>query len=149
MSLARAALARLRSGGGDSGRVTAFVTIITLALLAVVGLVWDGGMALSAKTQALDLAQAAARAGAQQLDLGLYRTTGHARLNPQKAASAARAWLTVARAQGEATATTTTVTVTVQRATTTDLLQVVGVRHLHVSASATATAVQGVTGPGA
>jgi Flp pilus assembly protein TadG len=142
-----AALARRRCTGDDAGRVTAFATVITLALVAVAGLVLDGGVALSAKVQVLDIAQAAARAGAQQLDLTLYRTTSQAQLNPDRAASVAEAWLASAGVQGEAGATTTTVTVTVYRTTNTQLLQLVGVRQLHVSASVTATAVQGVTGP--
>lgn len=141
-------LARLRRrGGDDAGRVTAFVAVLTFALVAVAGLVLDAGLALSAKVQALDVAQAAARAGAQELDVDLYRATGQARLDPNVAASAAQAWLASAGVPGEATATTTTVTVTVHRATDTQLLQLVGVAQLHVSASATATAVQGVTGP--
>lgn len=141
-------LARVRRRtGDDAGRVTAFATVITFALFAVAGLVLDAGLALSAKAQALDIAQAAARAGAQQLDLTLYRTSSRAELDPQRAASAANAWLASAGADGDASATTTTVTVTVRRTTNTQLLHLVGIRQLHVSASATATAVQGITGP--
>jgi Flp pilus assembly protein TadG len=138
---------RHRTGDDDAGRVSAFATVIALALFAVAGLVLDAGLALSAKVQALDIAQAAARAGAQQLDLNLYRTSSQAQLDPHRATSAANAWLASAGAEGDATATTTTVTVTVRRTTNTQLLQIVGVRQLHVSASATATAVQGITGP--
>lgn len=136
-----------RTGGGDAGQVTPFAVILTVALLAVAGLVLDGGLALSAKVQALDVAQAAARAGAQQLDLVQYRTTNVAVLDPTRAASAARAWLAAAGVAGDARATTATVTVTVRRTSNTQLLQLVGVRQLRVSASATATAVQGVTAP--
>ncbi|WP_433533681.1 pilus assembly protein TadG-related protein [Micromonospora sp. CA-263727] len=120
---------------------------MTVALLAVAGLVLDAGMALTEKVRALDLAQAAARAGAQELDLYQYRTRNVAELDPTRAATAARAWLVSAGADGEATATTTTVTVTVRRSSRTQLLQIVGVRQLAVSATATATAVQGVAGP--
>lgn len=134
--------------GGDDGQVTPFAVILTVALLAVAGLVLDGGLALSQKVRALDLAQAAARAGAQELDLYKFRTTNVAELDPVRAAAAAQAWLASAGADGEASATTTTVTVTVRRAATAQLLQLVGIRELHVSASATATAVQGVTGAG-
>ena len=137
-----------RHTGDDAGRITAFATVIVVALLAVAGLVLDAGLALSAKVTALDTAHAAARAGAQQLDLDQYRTNSHAQLNPQRAQSAAHAWLNAAGVDGDATATATTVSVTVRRTTNTQLLQIVGVRHLHVSATATATAVQGVTGPG-
>ena len=132
---------------GDSGQVTAFAVVFCVALLAVAGLVLDGGLALSAKVQALDAAQAAARAGAQQLDLVSYRSTGIAQLDPTRATDAARAWLATAGLDGEASATTTTVTVTVRRTSTTQLLHLVGVTELQVSATASATAVQGITEP--
>ncbi|MEV0396512.1 pilus assembly protein TadG-related protein [Polymorphospora rubra] len=131
----------------DSGQVTAFAVVMTVALLAVAGLVLDAGLALTEKIRALDIAQAAARAGAQELDLYQYRTRNVAELDPNRAATAARAWLESAGADGEATATTSTVTVTVRRTSRTQLLQIVGVPQLAVSATATATAVQGVTGP--
>ncbi|GAA1025821.1 hypothetical protein GCM10009557_01260 [Virgisporangium ochraceum] len=142
---------RARTGGrvgSDAGQVTAFAVILTVALLAVAGLVLDGGLALSQKARALDIAQAAARAGAQELDLYKFRTSNVAELDPARAAAAARTWLASAGADGEATATTTTVTVTVRRTATAQLLQLVGVRELRVLATATATAVQGVTEPG-
>nr|WP_212827271.1 pilus assembly protein TadG-related protein [Polymorphospora rubra] len=127
--------------------MTAFAVVMTVALLAVAGLVLDAGLALTEKVRALDIAQAAARAGAQELDLYQYRTRDVAELDPNRAATAARAWLASAGVDGEATATTNTVTVTVRRTSRTQLLQIVGVRQLAVSATATATAVQGVTGP--
>jgi Flp pilus assembly protein TadG len=133
--------------GDDSGQVTAFVTIMTLALVLFAGLVLDAGLALSAKVQALDAAQAAARAGAQQLNLAVYRERNIAQLDPARAEAAARGWLTSAGLDGTVTATTDTVTVTVNRVSHTQLLQLIGVTTLHVSASATATAIQGVTGP--
>lgn len=133
--------------GGDSGQMTPFAIVMIITLMAVGGLVLDAGLALSQKVQALDLAQAAARAGAQKLNLFEYRTTGVAELDPPSAAAAARAWLTTAGVDGSASATTTTVTVTVHRTSRTQLLQLVGVRQLAVSATATATAVHGVNGP--
>ena len=133
----------------DAGQVTAFAVVMILALLAVAGLVLDAGLALSVKLQALDTAQAAARAGAQQLDLARYRTTGvAAALDPVQATASAHAWLTAAGIDGQATATADTVTVTVHRASRTQLLGLLGITELHVTATATATAVQGTTGPG-
>jgi Flp pilus assembly protein TadG len=140
---------RHRTGAADAGQVTPFVVLLCVALFAVAGLVLDAGIAISAKVQALDIAQSAARAGAQQLDLYAYRTTGVTRLDPGRATSAARAWLAAAGVQGDASATATTVTVTVHRDSRTQILQIVGVRNLHVSASATATVLHGVTGPNA
>ncbi|NIL56962.1 hypothetical protein HCB18_08425 [Salinispora arenicola] len=127
--------------------MTPFVVLLAVALLAVAGLVLDAGLAISAKVQALDTAQAAARAGAQQLDLYAYRTRGVTQLDTTRAASTARSWLASAGVDGDASATATTVTVTVRRTSHTQLLRIVGVQTLNVSASATATAVQGVTGP--
>ncbi|MDI6106041.1 pilus assembly protein TadG-related protein [Actinoplanes sp. NEAU-A12] len=127
--------------------MTPFVVLLSVVLVAVAGLVLDAGLAISAKVQALDMAQSAARAGAQQLDLYAYRTRGVARLDTGRAASTARSWLASAGVSGDASATATTVTVTVRRTTRTQLMQLVGVRSLNVSATATATAVQGVTGP--
>jgi hypothetical protein len=148
MTRLRSLLRRLRLRvGDDSGQVTPFVVVLTVALIAFAGLVLDAGVALSAKVQALDAAQAAARAGAQQLNLTVYRTSNIAQLDPPRAEAAARGWLQAANLQGTVTATTTTVTVTVQRTSHTQLLQLVGVRSLNVSATATATALHGVTGP--
>jgi hypothetical protein len=61
---------------GEEGTVTAFVVIFTFALVMLAGLVLDGGLALAAKVQAVDEAQAAARAGAQAVDVPLLRSTG-------------------------------------------------------------------------
>ncbi len=150
MNRMRCLLRRVRARtGDDAGQVTPFVVILTIALIAFAGLVLDAGMALSAKVQALDAAQAAARAGAQQLNLTAYRESNIAELDPPRAEAAARDWLSAAGLDDTVTATTTTVTVTVRRTTRTQLLQLVGVNSLDVSATATATAVHGVTGPNA
>ncbi len=133
--------------GGDAGQVTAFVVILSAALLLFAGLVLDAGLALSTKAQALDAAQAAARAGAQQLDLTQYRLTGTARLDPVPAAAAARRWLSAAGLDGDVTATTTKVTVTVHASRRTQLLRLVGVGELHVSATAVSTPRLGVDTP--
>jgi hypothetical protein len=132
----------------DAGQVTPFAVVMITALLLVAGLVLDAGTALSAKVQALDIAQAAARAGAQQLNLPVYRTTGVAELDPARAERAARNWLASARVEGDAAATTAVVTVTVRRASRTQLLQLVGIRELGLTATASARAVQGINGPG-
>ncbi|MBN1174646.1 MAG: hypothetical protein JXA67_20955 [Micromonosporaceae bacterium] len=134
--------------GGDAGQVTPFAVVMVTALLLVAGLVLDAGMALSTKVQALDTAQAAARVGAQQLNLHVYRTTGVAELDPARAEQAARTWLASAGVQGTASATTAVATVTVRRASRTQLLQLLGIHELGVTATASARAIQGITGPG-
>ena len=80
-------------GRGEQGTVTAFVVIFTFALILLAGLVVDGGLALAARVQAINEAQAAARAGAQAIDLATYRATGDLVLNPEQARQAALAYL--------------------------------------------------------
>src|SRR5581483_8008697 len=48
----------------DDGSVTAFVAVLLVALFALMGLVVDGGTAISAQQSAVDEAEQAARAGA-------------------------------------------------------------------------------------
>lgn len=69
----------------DEGRVTAFVVVLVTAILALAGLTLDGGLALAAKVRANGEAEAAARAGAQAIDLTAYRNTGAMQLIPAQA----------------------------------------------------------------
>ena len=62
----------------ERGTVTAFVASFTIALLAVGGLVVDGGYILAARQRAYDEADAAARAGAQAIDVDALRSGGDA-----------------------------------------------------------------------
>ncbi|MEV8504494.1 Tad domain-containing protein [Actinoplanes sp. NPDC051475] len=132
---------------GDEGQISLFTVLITAALMLVTGLVLDAGLALSSKTQALDVAQSAARAGAQHLDIAAYRADGTVRLNRADAEGAARRWLASAGMTGQVTATATEVSVTARTSRRTQLLSLIGVSSLSVSASATATAQHGVTTP--
>jgi hypothetical protein len=125
----------------EAGSVTAFTLILVLAVVAFAGLVLDGGLAVSAKVAAIDAAQSAARAGAQELDLQALRATGGLRLDPARAQATARDWLARAGATGTVTATPDTVTVTVTARSRTQLLQLVGVEAIPVAATATAQAV--------
>ena len=139
-----ATVARLRHrlGAPESGMVTAFVVIFTLALLVMAGLVLDGGLALSAKVQAIDDAQAAARAGAQAIDIPLYRSTGQVTLDPTQAVADADAYLARSGHAGTVAVNGDQVTVTVTVSQPTQLLSLAGVTHITVSGSGTATAEQ-------
>jgi len=112
---------------GEEGRVTAFVVVAVTALLLVAGLVLDGGNALAARTRAIGIAEEAARAGCQQLDLVAYRAGPPLRLDPGAADRAARAYLAAAGADGVVTVTPNSVTVAATLRTEPALLGVVGV----------------------
>lgn len=133
----------------DSGRVAAFTVVLTAAVLAVAGLVLDAGLALAGQTRAYNIATDAARTGAQQLDLALYRGSGQTRLDPTAAQAAATTRLEQVGADGTASATPTTVTVTVTTTQPTQLLAIFGVPSITTSATATATPLHGITTPAA
>ena len=123
--------------------VTAFVVIFTMALLAMAGLVFDGGLTMAAKVRAIDDAQAAARAGAQAIDIPLYRATGQIVLDPAQAVADAEHYLAAAGNTGTVAVAGDQVTVTVRLTQPTQILSIVGVDSLSVSGTGTATAEQG------
>ena len=139
-----ATLGRLRGrlGEREAGMVTAFVVIFTVALLVMAGLVLDGGLALSAKVRAIDDAQAAARAGAQAINIPLYRSTGQITLDPAQASADAEQYLAQAGQTGTVTVNGDQVTVTITVTQPTQLLSLAGIHDLTVSGSGTATAEQ-------
>lgn len=120
----------------DAGQATAFLIIMAAALLLLVAFVFDVGAALAERNRNLQLAQEAARAGAQQIDLADYRADGTVSLDPASATAAAQSFLTDAGVQGSATVDGDVVTVTAQSAFTFHLLPV-GSRTASGSASAT------------
>lgn len=122
----------------DEGSVSAFVVPFVLGVMVLAGLVLDGGLALAAKVRANGLAESAARAGAQKIDLEAYRERGVLRLAPEDAAQAARAYLDQSAQDGTATATAEEVTVTVTTAHPTQLLGLIGISTLTVRSSARA-----------
>ncbi len=77
----------------ERGEITAFLVLIFFALFALGGLVYDGGNALAAKRRAMNEAQAAARAGADQVDETLYRRTGEVLVDCGSATDAAYRYL--------------------------------------------------------
>ena len=126
----------------EDGMVTAFVVVIMMALVLVAGLVLDGGLALAAKVQAIDDAQAAARAGAQAIDLPTYRATGQITLDAATATTDAEQSLTTAGQSGTVNVAGDVVTVTVTVTQHTQILDLIGVNALHETATGSATAEQ-------
>ena len=143
-ALQRLRLGRLRGrlGEPEEGMVTAFVVVFMLALIVMAGLVLDGGLALAAKVQAIDDAQAAARAGAQAIDVPLYRSTGEITLDPAQASTDAEAFLARSGHTGTVSVTGDQVTVTVTIRQPTQILSLVGIESLTETASGSATAEQ-------
>jgi Flp pilus assembly protein TadG len=72
----------------EQGAVSTFVAVIALAMLMAAGLAIDGGRKINTLREASNLADNAARAGAQAVDLDTLRTTGELRLDPYRAEQA-------------------------------------------------------------
>jgi uncharacterized membrane protein len=104
--------ARLR---GEGGQILVLTLVVGLGLLAVLGLVADGGLLFARHRELQALADAAARAGAGQLDEATYRASGgrSAQLDPTQARVAASRHLRAAGFAGQATITATTGQVTI------------------------------------
>ena len=140
---------RFRSRRRDEeGMVTAFVVIFMFALLLLAGLVIDGGLTLAARVQAIDEAQAAARAGAQAINIPLFRSTGEIVLDPAQANQAAESYLAATGHTGTVQVSGDDVVVTVSITQPMQILGIGGVGSLTVTGHGTAAAQHGVTGPG-
>ena len=133
----------------DSGQVTAFVVVLTAALILLLGLVVDGGQALAARLRAVNAAQEAARAAAQAIDLAGYRRTGRLRLDPARATAAARGWLagTGDTLTGIAVSADR-VTITVHHTGHTQILRIAGLTTIDSTGTATAQAEGGTPAQG-
>jgi len=136
-----------QTGCRDAGSITLFLAPLVLAILAVAGLVYDGGAKLTAGRRADSLAQEAARAGAEQIDTAGQRGTAPSvrHLDPALAARAAQTYLAQAGETGSAVVTgpdTIAVTVTITQPTA--LLSLVGIRRTSVTGHAAARLAHGI-----
>jgi Flp pilus assembly protein TadG len=139
-----------RAGGragspvGDGGALTAFVVLLMVAFLALLGLVADGGNALTAHQSAEVEAEQAARSGAGALDLDALRA-GVVEIDPTAAVGAAEQFAMADGHPATATVSGGVVTVRVRYAVPTMVLGFLGIGSLQVSAVASAEDVHGVT----
>lgn len=127
----------------DRGTATILFAALGLSLLMATGLVVDGGRRLGALADARHLADNAARAGAQAIDLDTYRATGRLVVDPADATDRVDAYLA---AHGH-TATTTVdgATVIVHLELRVDTLFLPG--PMQATATESATAVLGIGEP--
>ena len=144
-------LRRLLIGGGaarqEQGSVALFMALIVVGLLVMAGLVIDGGAAIAARARAADLAEQAARAGADALSPASLRGPSPADLavDPAAARAAATRVLALADATGDVQISGLDVTVTAHVPRRAVILSAVGLTDLTGTASATATVLHGTT----
>lgn len=145
--------ARRRAGQGDpeQGSVAVWLLLIAPTLFAFAGLVLDGGRTISARQDAANLAEQAARTAVDQLSDG-SRAAGvdsqFRQIDPGAARTAACSYVGSAR-PGASCSTTLTgdgqVQVSVRINTPTAILGVIGVRQLTASGSGQARPAFGAT----
>jgi Flp pilus assembly protein TadG len=134
----------------ERGALTLMLAAMFVALLALAGLVIDGGAKLNAAGNATAIAQEAARAGANQISQQTAYSSGAFVVNPQQAVSAASQYLAGAGYKGTVQVTgPTTIQVVVTVRVRAKVLSLIGIDWLTASGTATATLEAGVTGPGA
>lgn len=123
----------------EDGQVLVMVAFFMVGLVAVVGLVADGGLVFSQRRDLQDVADVAAAAGAMQVDEGVYRATGQVVLDEAAARAAAIEYLDEEDGLDYVVSTgPASVEVSVERHATTGFLRVVGIDGVDVQAHAEA-----------
>ena len=136
-----------RCCSSEQGSVSVFIVGVATALLMVAGLVHDGGRIVAARQEAFAVADNAARAGAQAVDIDALRATGTARLDAPAAQAAADAYLDRVGHSGAVVVTDDRVEVVVSVTVETFLLRAVGLEAQTVVGTGEAGIVRGITGP--
>jgi Flp pilus assembly protein TadG len=137
-----------KPGAGDRGSITLMLLALFVALIALAGIVIDGGAKLNQAENATAIAQEAARAGAGMVNQANAYSTGTFTVDPAQAIAAAKQYLANAGYQGtvsQPTADSIQVTVTVTSPTR--VLSIIGIDSMTSTGSATASLVTRVTGP--
>jgi Flp pilus assembly protein TadG len=133
----------------ERGSISLVAVVIATAFFGAAGLVIDGAAGIRAASQASDIAEDAARAGAIAGETP--GTGGLVSLDTLRARDAAADWLThagVDPANAEITASADVVTVQVRLRHETTLLRLAGVTELNVEGTGSARPATGITKEG-
>lgn len=133
---------------GERGALSLMIVVLFVALIALAGIVVDGGAKLAAYENAEALAQEAARAGATSVDASSAYGSGSFVVDPELAVSAADSYLNSAGNNSYSVSTigNRAIEVSVTITQPTKFLSLIGVRSFSCTRSATASLVTGVTG---
>lgn len=132
----------------ERGTVTVFVSVFMIALLMVAGLVIDGGNTLAARREASNVAESAARAGAQAIDENAARSGDGVRLDPASARRRAETYLAAAGYDGVVSIEGQSVLVEVTIDQRLFILGIAGIADTSVTGRGSARGVRGVTQEG-
>ena len=132
----------------EDGSVIVFTVIWLVAVLMGVALLSDGGRLLNAHRRAFNVAEAAARAGSQEVDVEKLRGSGVRELDPAKAEARAMSYLNDAGYPGSASADADQITVRVSFSQPPGLLALLGLGPRQVTGTGASRPAQGVTTEG-
>lgn len=135
-------------GHDQRGQVTVFVVGVLVALIAVAGLVFDGGNILAAHRRADNEASGAARAAAQQVSFSSLLGSGSVTLDANQVQAAVDRYLAPTGHHGVAQVQGDRVSVTVSFRQPLQILGIVGIFSSAIHGQGAAHAVRGVTVPG-
>ncbi|HEV7948123.1 MAG TPA: pilus assembly protein TadG-related protein [Glaciihabitans sp.] len=131
-----------QSLASERGNITLPLLILVVAFLLFVGIVVDGSGKIQAGDRANQIAQSAARVGANSLT-GAAIATGSLQLDGAQAQASALSYLTAAGVNGTATVDGNTITVTVTEEYPTVFLSIIGINTLVGSGTASARLIDG------
>ncbi len=132
----------------DTGSITLMLVALFVALIALAGIVIDGGAKLNQAENATAIAQEAARAGAGMVNQANAYSTGSFTVDQGQAIAAAERYLASTGYHGTVTPVgTESIEVTVTVTEPTKVLSIIGIDSMTSTGSATASLVTGVTGP--
>lgn len=127
------------------GQALLWVALIMPIFLALVGLALDGGIVFAARRQAQNVADGAARAGAQEIDIPRYRATGEIALDRPMARYVARQYAEGPGGLGATVDTAgTQVIVMVRRDVPLSFLRLVGLSSVSIGTTAVAQPFYGI-----
>lgn len=129
----------------ERGSLTLFAVVIAFALFLLGGLVVDGGEKLMAARHASDVAEQAARAGAQAVSITSLRESGRLAVDPAAARTAALAFLASNREHGTVQVDGGVITVTTTVTRPTVILGLVGIGEVSATGTGSARLLSGVS----
>jgi Flp pilus assembly protein TadG len=122
-----------------------WLALLLPVYLGIIGLALDGGIVFAARRQAQNVADAAARAGAQQIDIPHYRATGEIALDRPMARYVARQYVEgLGGLDATVDTTDTQVFVMVRRDVPLSFLRLVGLSSVAIGATAIAQPYYGI-----
>jgi Flp pilus assembly protein TadG len=137
---------RLRGQDVERGALGVFLAVLVPGLLLIIGLAVDGGVKVAATQRANAIADEAARAAGQALDVSAT-LAGEVRVDPAAAVAAAQDYLDRNGVQGTATVVdgdTLQVTTTITEPTT--FLGLIGIQSMTAEGSGTADLITDQSG---